>query len=495
MKIALRIDARRMRRWHGDVVARLAAAGHRLVWMAADDEPPAPAGAALLAFERAVLRRGRAGACDLVPLDLPRADGPADLTIDFSARSGAAAPCLRVVADGAAGEDALFGAVLAGGAPAVALIDETGATRGQALAALEEARGLDGAIEAIGSRLAMLIEAVIADGRARLIEDAPPAAPGAAAALRFGAQSLARLAGAAIRRRVAFSPHWRVGWRWSEGGDLLDRLSLDGPAWRVLADPGDRFYADPFPVEWGGRTALFVEDFDHRAGKGVIAAIGFGADGPQGAAELALEEPWHLSYPHVFAWRDALWMVPESSAARCVALYRCVDFPLRWERVATLVEGVEAADATLFEHGGRWWMTAVARPPAGGYSDALSIWHAPAPIGPWTAHAANPALIDARVARPAGGVVVRGGRLLRPAQECLRVYGAALSILEITELTEERFAQRLVARIAPGAPRWPGDRLHTWNRAGRLETIDGEVFNPRLPALRRLAAARQAPAG
>ena len=61
--------------------------------------------------------------------------------------------------------------------------------------------------------------------------------------------------------------------------------------WTDLPDDGRRFYADPFPIVWRGRTFLFVEEFEHRRGKGVISAVEFGADGPLGAPEPVLETP------------------------------------------------------------------------------------------------------------------------------------------------------------------------------------------------------------
>lgn len=94
-------------------------------------------------------------------------------------------------------------------------------------------------------------------------------------------------------------------------------------------------------------------------------------------------------------------------------------------------------------------------------------------------------LVDAAGARPAGRVVVDGGRLLRPAQDCRAGYGRAVNIFEVQRLDDEGFEQRQVDRLEPG-PGWPGRRLHTWNRAGDLECIDGSRLVPRSGAAYRL---------
>ena len=493
MRIALRVAPGRARRWMAGLCADLAAAGHRVGLLRGAARPLAGDVAALLMLERVVVDRGRAAGADVVELDLPAAAPDADLTLDFTDEAPTPGRALAATFDGVAGEDALVSALLAGGAPLVRLVMESGAVVVEMRPALEAARSVSGAIEAVCSRLAMAILAFLADGRPRLPGDASrtPGAPRSVVAV--GAAELARLAREAILRRLAFAPHWRIGWRVVSGGDVLDRLSLEGPRWNVLADPGDRFYADPFLLERKGRTFLYFEDYDHRLGKGAISVVEFGREGQPGPARPVIEEPHHLSYPHVFEHDGSVWMIPESSAARDIGLWRCVEVPHRWERAATLVSGVEAADATVFRHDGRWWMTAVIRPGTGGYSDALAIWHAPALFGPWSAHPANPVLIDARRARPAGAVIARGGKLVRPVQDCETLYGAALGFCEITRLDEEGFAQRPLARLAPEAPRWPGTRLHTWTRAGALEAIDGDAVNPRFAPARALFGRSQTP--
>jgi hypothetical protein len=121
-------------------------------------------------------------------------------------------------------------------------------------------------------------------------------------------------------------------------------------------------------------------------------------------------------------------------------------------------------------------MTATVRDGGGSYSDALHLWSARSFRGPWTPHRKNPVLIDTAAARPAGRVVERGERLIRPVQDCRRGYGAALALAEITRLDDNRFEQSVVSVLEPGKS-WPGRRLHTVNRAGRLECIDGSAIS------------------
>src|SRR5690606_1668261 len=232
-----------------------------------------------------------------------------------------------------------------------------------------------------------------------------------------------------------------------------------------------------FPLHHGGRDFIFFEDLDHKTDKGIISVSIFGEDGRPGAARPVLEEECHLSYPFLIERDGQVFMIPETSARREVAIYRAAEFPFRWEKLATLVSGVEAADATLFEHDGKWWMFAVTRDGVGGYSDTLAIWSAPDLFGPWKPHESNPVLVDDRSARPAGHVIRSGGALYRPVQDCRLRYGGALAIARIDRLDERAFAQTVEFTLGPDR-HWPGRRLHTLNHNGRLEVIDGEA--PRL---------------
>ena len=75
-------------------------------------------------------------------------------------------------------------------------------------------------------------------------------------------------------------------------------------------------------------------------------------------------------------------MIPESSANRRVSLYRADPFPQRWVKEADLLTGIEASDATIVRHGGRYWMFAAVRDGGGAYSDVLCLFSAPRLVGP-----------------------------------------------------------------------------------------------------------------
>jgi hypothetical protein len=492
MKIVLRVDRGALRRWHLALAARLAKRPGAEVGFRLEADAPAASksAAALFQFETLLFALARGGSSERIRPDALGgfADGEAAYLIIDLARSPLAenARIWRVECDGVGLEEGLLASALSGRSPTVRIMGPQGAVA-TARPGGESLHIVKATFEERLERVATLIEAAL-DGAAPAV---PPAVPGETpAAFDRNALATGRFAARAVKsarhraiygvyRALCHTPHWRVGWRRGEG-EAAERLDT---GWINLPDDGQRFYADPFPIVWRGRPFLFVEDFEHRRGKGVISAVEFGARGPLGAPQPVLEAAVHLSYPHVFERDGEVWMIPESSAAGTVDLYRALDFPSTWRREATLVSGVVASDATIVEWGGRWWMFATVRDGGGAFSDALWLWSAPDFRGPWTAHPRNPVLIDIASARPAGRMFVLRGALHRPVQDCRGGYGAAVGFARVERLDEGGYSQTLETMVRPGAG-WPGRRLHTYNAAGGFEFIDGSAFAPRWAALR-----------
>ncbi|WP_314945182.1 hypothetical protein [Bradyrhizobium cosmicum] len=452
---------------------------------------PRPAGLdALFELERIVLRKGKPGGADRlkdIPEQIQARNGTADVIVDFTGAArdlnSPARLYLRPLFNGAAGESAALAAILAGDLPVIEIVNEIdGAVLDRGQPSAEIAAGLSGGLETVMARTLTMLAAILSE-RPRLVPQlARPAQAGsgkqpAAYVMRGLAVSIAK----EIYRLCCYAPHWHVGWRFNDDAGVWQTGDLTGPGWNVLADPGNHFYADPFPITWQGRTFVFFEDLDHRVGKGIISAIEFGETGPIGEVVPVLEESWHLSYPFLIENDGELWMIPESSLHGDVALYKCVRFPDKWERHATLLSGLELADATITRHNGLNYLFGAWRDGTGGYSDALAIYYAEHLLGPWVPHASNPVLIDRASTRPAGNFVTMDGKLWRPVQDCADGYGAALGLAEIVELSPTTFKQVVRHSLRPG-PAWPGRKLHTLNRCGRLEVIDGSRVQPKTSA-------------
>jgi hypothetical protein len=179
-------------------------------------------------------------------------------------------------------------------------------------------------------------------------------------------------------------------------------------------------------------------------------------------------------------------MIPETRAMGRIELYRAVSFPDSWQRDRILLDCVPAADATLLHHDGRLWLFTTIAAEGASYSDELHLFLADSLEGPWRAHPRNPVVSDVRGARPAGAIQRWGERLVRPAQDCSRRYGWALSFREIETLDEEDYGEREIERLEPGQV--GGFRAtHTYAADRRFEAIDvrWRQLRARRPASRR----------
>lgn len=251
--------------------------------------------------------------------------------------------------------------------------------------------------------------------------------------------------------------------------------------YRPILPPKDRFWADPFVIERDGRWFIFVEDYRYGDKRGRISVIEVDEKGHWTPARVVLEQPYHLSYPFLFEHGGELYMIPETLANRSIEAYRCVEFPDRWEFAGNLMDEVDAVDATLLRHDGKWWLFAnMVENPGASLMDELYVFWSHDPLSrDWTPHPANPVLSDVRSSRPAGRFFERDGRLFRPSQDSSRLYGYALTLNEVTALDEERFEEKPWSRIEPNwHPRVMG--VHTLSFAGRLTVVDAFYRRSRL---------------
>lgn len=195
--------------------------------------------------------------------------------------------------------------------------------------------------------------------------------------------------------------------------------------------------ADPFLLHLNGVFYLFFEVLNKATDCGEVA-YATSLDGltwQYGA--VVLREPFHLSYPFVFAHGGDVFMVPETRQDASVRLYVAEAFPLRWRCLGKILTG-PYADSTIVQHEDRWWLFAERG------LDELCIFHSRALVGPWQPHPANPLWPgNRRYSRPGGRILRAGGQLLRFAQDSWPAYGSRLHAFAIDRLTTEQYVEHL----------------------------------------------------
>jgi len=294
-------------------------------------------------------------------------------------------------------------------------------------------------------------------------------------ALRF----VARVATGVLSRRLKDAlarEQWIIGYRLRREDSPPVPADLDG--FDVIVPPADRYFADPFLLSDGETDHVLFEEYRYADGKGVISSLALNG-APPSAARQVLTHEHHLSYPFTFDWDGEAYMIPETSAAGTIELYRAVDKPYRWTRERILMSGVHASDTTIFDDGRLLWMFSCIAVPGSTPTDELFLFWATTLTGAWTAHPMNPIVSDVRGARPAGRIIRSGDMLLRPAQDCSTRYGSAIVMNRIDVLTTTEYAETQLHRLdgewAPGVL-----ATHTYDAGERYEVVDGLRWRTRL---------------
>ena len=489
MKLRIFVNPSRLRRWHLTLGYSLTKAGHQVSFAFAEGGPTLSSVLeSVLRLERILYRlpgkrpSKRVSFDEAGPFlrDMAEPDIIIDLTVIGAGKGQADAgsvPLFHLLFDGDRSEAAAIGSVLAGRNPLLTIVDGAGEAIAVGRPAVEKPYVLGQALDEIFTRAVTILVKAVARHDIVWPVAMPanePARVNAWAIARFGVSSFLQRLAINIRLRPRENRHWRTGWR-RLGGET--RLVSETGAWAAadyfwLPDDGQRYFADPFVVEHGGRTIVFCEEVRESTRKGVISAFEIAADGGASQPAVVLERPYHLSYPFVFEHGQSFFMMPETLANGTVELYRAERFPDRWCLDTVLLTGVKVSDATMLEHGGRFWIFATEQDIGlneGSSWDCLSIWHADTLRGPWLPHRRNPVLVDAAGARPAGPIIKSDGRLLRPTQDCTGFYGKGLVVKEITRLDPTGYEER--EYLINGKPcRISG--IHTLGQSDKWQLID-----------------------
>jgi len=150
---------------------------------------------------------------------------------------------------------------------------------------------------------------------------------------------------------------WRCGILARPLEHVLATGAMDGPVTWLAEEPSFQFLADPFGLrDEEGRLHLFVEQYDYRSRHGTIERLLFDEHMQLVDRNPCLSEPWHLSYPQVFAADGAVWMLPEAHRSGALTLYRDHGGLLDWRPECRIELDCVPVDATILRRDGRWYL-------------------------------------------------------------------------------------------------------------------------------------------
>jgi len=250
--------------------------------------------------------------------------------------------------------------------------------------------------------------------------------------------------------RTIYKSIWKV--QFGIATAPVDKTNIEFNKFDDLHFPDKKlFWADPFIVNKDSSNFVFVEELYYKDGVGTINCLEF-RDGELLSNDVVLKKPYHLSYPFIFRHDDTYFMCPETSNNRTIDVYRCVDFPLKWEHQQTLMDDIYACETSIHELNGKWWLfTNIARNSFNECNYELHLFSSDDPLGrDWVPHPLNPVVQDAGRARNGGGVMTLDNQLYRMAQGLDgRTYGSNFIVNRIVTLNETEYEEKLVQKVFP----------------------------------------------
>jgi hypothetical protein len=270
-----------------------------------------------------------------------------------------------------------------------------------------------------------------------------------------------------IIRRFTVLYHWRLLVNFSNSN--LHTCSN----FAELIPPRDRFWADPHVIHLDDKYYVFVEEYIYREKKGRLSVLDIEPDGKEIKSTPILSTDHHLSYPFVFNWNGRYFLVPETASNRTIELYESIKFPFDWHYKMNLMENVLAVDTTLFFYNDKWWLFTGITENEGAFPEVeLFLFYSTQLFSQeWIPHPLNPIVSDVRKARPAGKIFMIDGKILRPSQDCSKIYGWGFDLNEILQLSETQYREQVHERVRPD---WDRNILgiHTISSEGSLTVID-----------------------
>jgi hypothetical protein len=273
-----------------------------------------------------------------------------------------------------------------------------------------------------------------------------------------------------ILSKIGYKLNWAIAYIFN---DNLDNLEFR--KFKKIENPPNRFYADPFVFCQSGLNICFVEDYDYQKGKAKISALEINTNG---YIELgtAIEEKFHMSYPFIFKNGDDLYMCPETHQLSEIRLYKCIDFPLKWEFYKTLIKDISASDTNIFYLNNKWWMLSnIDTGNLGDYCSELHLFFSDSLDNNWSPHPLNPIFFSPLNARN-GGLLIKNNDIFRVFQvQGFDNYGESMSVAKIIEISEYNYKEEVVFDITPAFfKNLKG--THTFSNHSNLNTIDYSKF-------------------
>lgn len=242
--------------------------------------------------------------------------------------------------------------------------------------------------------------------------------------------------------------------------------------WSKIKFDNNELMADPFIYYHNSKYYVLYEALNYDTDKGYISIGTLDVKNKEIIDNhIIIEENYHLSYPFILKINDELYIIPESSYNNTIDLYKCIEFPYKWEKIRTLIDNISAVDTNLINKNGLWYLLTSEKKMGVSFGDELSLYVTDDPLsGTFLPVIGNPVVHDISKSRNAGEILNN----IRVSQDCSKRYGYRVNFMEINELSENNYSERYIKSLK--LP-FGTIAMHTYNSAENIEIVDLKIIN------------------
>lgn len=119
---------------------------------------------------------------------------------------------------------------------------------------------------------------------------------------------------------------------------------------------GRYWYADPFIYEKNDITYIFFEAYDLVKLRGKEGYCILLEDGSCTEPKIIIDESYHLSFPYIFDFNGAIYMMPEMCEDYSIKIYKSISFPDKWAIAEVILPDIFACDSVFVEKFGKRYL-------------------------------------------------------------------------------------------------------------------------------------------
>lgn len=205
--------------------------------------------------------------------------------------------------------------------------------------------------------------------------------------------------------------------------------------------PVPQLMADPFVVKDDGSLYIFYEEFLGRkcSRDATIAVLSSVDNGETWKREgVALDEPFHLSFPNVFKYKNNWYLIPEAGNSMTLRLYIATAFPLKWELKKIFFEGERITDPAVWvdETNDIVYILFLGK--------GLELWYSTDGMTTFHKHPLSPIRTKINL-RPAGTIKELGGNLYYFIQQAENGnYGTGVYAYQVDTISQTEFKDHIL---------------------------------------------------